>query len=739
MNNNTANWRSFFLKPLIAIILICGFSTPLHAFIIEANGISFEGDSTTYTASVRSKTTGSYSGNVIIPSTVEYQGKAYQVTAISSKAFYDCSGLTSITIPNSVTSILHNAIWGCKDLKSLFIEDGESELYFSTSKNYWFFNGCPIETLYMGRNISYNSSYSPFKEIRTLTTLTIGNSVTSIGISAFNKCSNLSKVTIPNSVTTVGGNVFDGCSSLTAVTIGSGVRSVGGNAFNGCSALTSVTSLNTTPPEINSTTFQEETYSNATLFVPVGCTAIYWLHPYWENFTKIEEKEEDVSEERAEALALYQQALKLYDDFMYYYSGDGMTYCQQILDKQNGNNEMASQLIVDLRTLYEKLMSSELGDEEKNNYYGIYVKLYQNVEQLMEDNGDSIAFYENVRKYYEYMSAYHESLGQYKQRIDNAKTKAELETIISELKTKTGQIETYYLVSIRKDYDDLAEIERKLNTIGEGLAVYRAEYENLSAAIDAAIAEAKKLLAQKKEEALALYEECIALYDSCMDIGKTVSSLAHESNYLYDIIRKKGEEIDYEVQKLTKRINESGLDAERKAYFLHTLDSVADLRDVIVKLAYGNFAQGEYISAYSNKSEEHIRGYAEQWNEYKVSIESTTDISEVNAIIEQLNSDKSSMEQCYQNEFLKYYDDMLKYIEKGNYYQEELLKLLERLKDLEKEFENSVSGIGQVMMDNGDVIVFNLKGERMTMKPDELRRLPQGIYIVNGKKVQIKR
>ena len=97
------------------------------------------------------------------------------------------------------------------------------------------------------------------------------------------------------------------------------------------------------------------------------------------------------------------------------------------------------------------------------------------------------------------------------------------------------------------------------------------------------------------------------------------------------------------------------------------------------------------------------------------------------------------MEQCYQNEFLKYYDDMLKYIEKGNYYQEELLKLLERLKDLEKEFENSVSGIGQVMMDNGDVIVFNLKGERMTMKPDELRRLPQGIYIVNGKKVQIKR
>jgi len=53
--------------------------------------------------------------------------------------------------------------------------------------------------------------------------------------------------------------------------------------------LTSVTSLNKTPPEISNNTFSEETYQTATLNVPLGCQAIYWLHPYWENFAKIEE------------------------------------------------------------------------------------------------------------------------------------------------------------------------------------------------------------------------------------------------------------------------------------------------------------------------------------------------------------------------------------------------------------------------------------------------------------------
>ena len=74
-----------------------------------------------------------------------------------------------------------------------------------------------------------------------LTSVTIGNSVTSIGICAFELCGRLPSVTIPNSVTTIGTKAFSGCSHLTSVTIGNSVTSIGNSAFSDCSGLTSVT------------------------------------------------------------------------------------------------------------------------------------------------------------------------------------------------------------------------------------------------------------------------------------------------------------------------------------------------------------------------------------------------------------------------------------------------------------------------------------------------------------------
>ena len=172
------------------------------------------------------------------------------VTGIGSSAFEDCTGLTSITIPNSVTSIGNEAFNGCTSLKKLRIEDGEGTLslgcntYDSYRIGKGLFYDCPLETLYLGRNLSYNTGsnygYSPFHNIKTLASVTIGNSVTSIGEWALSGCTGLTSIEIPNSVTSIGSDAFNGCTGLTSITIPNSVTSIEEYAFYDCSGLTAV-------------------------------------------------------------------------------------------------------------------------------------------------------------------------------------------------------------------------------------------------------------------------------------------------------------------------------------------------------------------------------------------------------------------------------------------------------------------------------------------------------------------
>ena len=134
---------------------------------------------------------------------------------------------------------------------------------------------------------------SAFYYCYKLTSVTIPNSVTSIGSEAFSGCSGLTSVTIPNSVTSIGNSAFCYCSGLTSVTIGSGVTSIGYAAFDGVDIPT-VISLIENPFKItgktsDSRTFSQNTFNNATLYVPKGTIEKYKATDGWKDFLFIEE------------------------------------------------------------------------------------------------------------------------------------------------------------------------------------------------------------------------------------------------------------------------------------------------------------------------------------------------------------------------------------------------------------------------------------------------------------------
>ena len=211
-----------------------------------------------------------FSGAAIIPSTVTDNGTSYTVVAIGDQAFFNCSGLTSLTIGNSVTSIGYQAFYECSGLTSLTIGNsvtriGDSAFYYCTrltsvtipasvtsiGDNAFVYCISLTEITVDSNNITYisvdgvlfNKSKTiliQFPAKKTVVLYTIPESVTSIGNGAFAYCTGLTSLTIGSSVTIIGNAAFLACSKLTSLTIGSGVTSIGNAAFAYCTGLTSV-------------------------------------------------------------------------------------------------------------------------------------------------------------------------------------------------------------------------------------------------------------------------------------------------------------------------------------------------------------------------------------------------------------------------------------------------------------------------------------------------------------------
>lgn len=153
------------------------------------------------------------------------------VKTLGDKAFYTCDALERVEIPSTVTDIGEKTFYSCPALKEAIIRAG-------TVKAGTFYNCRALTTLIISDNAMLDASFTAANTYakETLETVKIGKG--EIGNSAFNGCPNLTTVELGNGVTSVGDNAFSKCTALTSVNIGDGVTSIGKNAFNGCTALT---------------------------------------------------------------------------------------------------------------------------------------------------------------------------------------------------------------------------------------------------------------------------------------------------------------------------------------------------------------------------------------------------------------------------------------------------------------------------------------------------------------------
>lgn len=287
------------LKPKLLLVLSALFlSLHIKAADFEYKGIYYDIlPSTDLTVAVVSgeKT---YSGEVVIPETVEYNNLIYKVVSIRASAFSECSGLTSIIMPSSITFIGINAFWGCSSLTSIQLP-----------------------------NISVIMA-ATFAECTGLTSITIPESVSKIESYAFYNCSSLVSFTIPNAVTMIQGGAFYECNNLKDFIIADGEKSIviSGSAFAGthieslylgrnienkyalvgqselktitignrvtaipdttfwCEDLKDIFVYASQPPFICETTFPPEVYRFATLHIPYDDLTGDWYTEGWKNF-----------------------------------------------------------------------------------------------------------------------------------------------------------------------------------------------------------------------------------------------------------------------------------------------------------------------------------------------------------------------------------------------------------------------------------------------------------------------
>ena len=202
----------------------------------------------------------------------------HSVQSIGICAFADCSPLKSVSIPSTVTYLGGGCFSGCSSLESISIPSSVTNL------GNWCFSGCTsLKTISIPSSVT-NLGQSCFENCSFLSSINIPSSVKEIGESCFAGCSALTSASIPKTLEIIKRATFKGCSMLKDITLGTLIKEIGSLAFASCKELSNIYCFASTPPSVDSNTFQDSYIDYATLYIPKESMAKYQGTDVWKDF-----------------------------------------------------------------------------------------------------------------------------------------------------------------------------------------------------------------------------------------------------------------------------------------------------------------------------------------------------------------------------------------------------------------------------------------------------------------------
>ncbi|MBR4644320.1 MAG: leucine-rich repeat protein [Bacteroidaceae bacterium] len=274
---------------LLLFLFLVGALFGVNAQYVTIDGLEYNLNLDTHEAVLYRGNT--WVGELIIPSSLNYEGQEYIVTSLNPFSFHSDAALTSVTIPGSVTVIGECSFIDCINLKNVIISEGVRTI------DYRAFSGCRnLSSITIPRSVTW-ISYSVFEEtpwynnqpdglvyagriaykykgnVPEKTHITITEGTCAIAKGAFKECRGLISVTIPEGLTKIAEDAFYGCSDLVSVIIPKTLSCIEDGCFNGCNSLKSIV-IPESVERIGIAAFQNCT-SLSTVNIPEGFTSIY--------------------------------------------------------------------------------------------------------------------------------------------------------------------------------------------------------------------------------------------------------------------------------------------------------------------------------------------------------------------------------------------------------------------------------------------------------------------------------